>query len=94
MPVKPTRVKMEVTKTPDQSILIEESPSSPGTVFRVNLKNTCSYPTRLLVWMDEETGHSTFSVFRPFEKRELTINLLTFRHLQRDPKVRMSKVEE
>lgn len=64
------------------------------TIFRVILKNACSYPVRLLIWMDEETGQGKYSVFTQFEKRELTINLLTFRHLQRDPKVRMTKIDQ
>lgn len=71
----------------------DKGPTSP-TTFRVILKNTCSYPIRALVWMDEETGHSTHEVFKQFKKKELEINLLTFQHLQRDPKVRMIKVED
>lgn len=61
-----------------------------NTVFRVNVKNACPYPIRVAVWVDEATGYSTCSVFKQFEKRELEINLLTFKHLQRDPKIRMS----
>ncbi len=63
------------------------------TVFTVNVKNVCTYPVRVLTWIDEETGRSTtYSVFKQFERRKLEINLLTLRHLQQDPKVRLSKV--
>ena len=70
--------------------LIEEVKAP--TEFRVSVKNHCSYPVRVLLYANEETGKSTYSVFKSFESRELTINLLTYRHLQRDPKVHMSKI--
>lgn len=68
-----------------------EENDSP-TVFTVNIKNACTYPIRVLTWMDEETGQGTYSVFRQFERRKLEINLLTLRHLQKDPKVKLTKV--
>ena len=64
---------------------------SPNT-FRVIVKNSCPYPARILTFMDEETAHSSYVVFKTFEKKELEINLLTFRHLQLDPKVRMTRI--
>lgn len=69
-----------------------DSGTDSPTVFTVKIKNTCRYPVRVVTWMDETTGHSTYSVFRQFERRVCDINLLTLRHLQSDPKVRLEKV--
>ena len=78
----------------DHVVVVEEkNVSESPTEFRVTVKNHCSYPVRVLLYADEKTGHSTYSVFKSFESRALTINLLTYRHLQRDPKVHMSKVD-
>ena len=78
----------------DRTVIVEETRVVElPTEFRVNVKNHCAYPVRVLLCVDEKTGHSTYSVFKSFESRALTINLLTYRYLQRDPKVHMSKVD-
>lgn len=87
-PVSPVKGTTKVRK----DAVGQEDLPGPGILFKVILKNMCTYPIRALIWADEETGHSTHVVFRQFEKREIEINLLTFRHLQRDPKVRMTRV--
>ena len=88
-------IEKESASINSEEVLAEEEfPEPPMNLkFRVKIKNYCSYPVRVLLYMDEETGFGTYSVFRQFESRELDINLLTYRHLQRDPKVRMSKID-
>lgn len=67
-------------------------PESP-TVINLIVKNSCPYPARIVIHVAEDTGRSTFTVFRPFEKKELSVNLLTLRHLQNDPKVRLMRIQ-
>ena len=69
---------------------VEESPRE----FRVALRNMCQYPVRVKLWVDEETGKARYSVFRQYERREVTINLLTFQYLQREQRVRLTRVNE
>lgn len=58
-------------------------------VFPVKLINPNHYPIRSLIWMDEETGQSTFRVLKQFGSLTTDINMLTYEHLRRDPKVQM-----
>jgi len=58
-------------------------------LFPVQLLNPTSYPVRALVWVDEDTGHSTFRVLKQFEKYATQINKLTYEHLRRDPKIQV-----
>ena len=59
-------------------------------LFNVRLLNSLSYPLRVLVWMDEETGESTYAVIKQFKHIDVEINRLTFEHLRRDPKISMT----
>lgn len=58
-------------------------------LFPVQLLNPTSYPIRALVWVDEDTGESTFRVLKQFEKYSTQINRLTYEHLRRDPKIQV-----
>lgn len=59
-------------------------------LFNVRLLNPLSYPLRVLVWMDEDSGESTFAVIKQFKHIDVSINRLTLDHLARDPKVKMT----
>ena len=64
------------------------------THFSVIVKNTCSYPIRIIIFMDEQTGHATYSVMKQFEERQLDINFMTLRYLQMDSKIRLTRLED
>jgi hypothetical protein len=58
-------------------------------LFPVQLINPYHYPIRVLTWMDEDTGESTFAVIKQFGRLNTEINRLTYEHLRRDPKVQV-----
>lgn len=58
-------------------------------LFPVKLVNPANYPIRALIWMDEDTGKSTFKVLKQFEKFSTKINRLTYEHLRLDPKIKV-----
>ena len=72
---------------------LEQLEGSP-TEFRVAIKNVCQYPVRVPLWFDEVTGAVRYNVFKQFERREVTINLLTFQYLQREPRIRLTRINE
>lgn len=64
-------------------------------LFPVVLINPFHYPIRVLTWMDEDTGESTFAVIKQFGKLPVNINRLTYEHLRLDPKVQViSEIEK
>ena len=61
--------------------------------FPVKLRNPYHFPIRVLTLMDEETGNSTFAVIKQFGSINVDINMLTYEHLRRDPKVEITVVD-
>ena len=62
-------------------------------LFPVKLRNPHHFPIRVLTFMDEETGLSNFAVIQQFKSINVDINMLTYEHLRRDPKVEITVVD-